>query len=466
MDTEILWILMVTNILNNSSKLIKRLGISQEKFLKYSSYAAKSSLKRVIEAEGKDSSQEKESETPKEVVTSEKESSQKEVANPKDSEQKKEGKPKKDVGYTREKATEIIKKELDRRMREAFPDKEEQYDEKDAKKILTDYRMLLDWASIEEKFVESMVMAIDSFIFFAKSDDPTIHSVTALALYNELIVKDDPIALVAPSDPTPTPDPLATKMEYIFDDEIGKKCEFLTNKYWYKVDYPNGRGLTYQLQYFKYYKNFGTETFKYKPIFEVIEENRRNAFTIISPSGFLKLQPLLGSVLNVLRENGWSTNVWPIVQKDDAFDSIMPENEPLKFLLPVQEGFNQLYYNILPDPEGSSLYEWLPEFPDDTLGSWTVNMTLAQRTITSIQTWFRYIQEKVFDAYILLFVSSIDEMQRLSKEMDPAMYRKTIFAYLSSIVPDDDTEDKCVYFTFARGQESYSYAIELKIEEE
>lgn len=457
MDTEILWILMVTNVLNNSSKLIKRLGISQEKFLKYSSYAAKSSLKRVIEGEGKDSGQKKENETPKEVVVSKNSDSPKEVTTPKDGEKKKEGKPKKDIGYTIEKATNIIQKELDRRMREAFPEKAKKYPEKVAKQILTDYRMLLDWASIEEKFVESMVMAIDSFIFFAKSDDPTIHSVTALALYNELIVKDDPIALVALSDSTPNPDPLTTKMEYISDDEIGKKCEFLTNKYWYKVDYLNGRGLTYQLQYFKYYKNFGTETFKYKPIFEVIKENRENAFTIISPSGFLKLQPLLGSVLDALRENGWSTNVWPVMQED----------EPLKFLLPVREGFDQLYYNILPDPEGSSLYEWLSEFPDDnTLGSWTVNMTLAQCTIRSIQTWLHHIQEKVSDAYILLFVSSIDEMQRLSKEMDPGLYRQTIFAYLSSTVPDDDTADKHIYFTFARGQESYKYAIQLKSEEE
>ena len=79
MDTEILWILMVTNVLNNSSKLIKRLGISQEKFLKYSSYAAKSSLKRVIEGEGKDSGQKKENETPKEVVVSKNSDSPKEL---------------------------------------------------------------------------------------------------------------------------------------------------------------------------------------------------------------------------------------------------------------------------------------------------------------------------------------------------------------------------------------------------
>ena len=464
MDTEILWILMVTNVLNNSSKLIKRLGISQEEFLKYSSYAAKSSLKRVIEAEGKDSGQKKENETPKEVVASKNSDSPKEVATPKDGEKKKEGKPKKDIGYTIEKATKIIQKELDRRMREAFPEKAKKYPEKVAKQILTDYRMLLDWASIEEKFVESMVMAIDSFIFFAKSDDPTIHSITALALYNELIVKDDPIALAeSPSDSQSTPDHFSAMMEYVLDDEIGKKCEFLTNKYWYKVDYPNGRGLTYQLQYFKYYKNFGTETFKYKPTFEIFKENRENAFIIVSPSGFLKLQPVLSSILDALRENGWSTNVWPIVQNNDAFDSIIPENEPLKFLLPVQEGFDQLYYKILPDREDSSIYEWLPEFPDsNTLGSWSVGMTLAQHTIRSIQIWLHHIQEEASGAYILFFVRDSDEMQFMSKEMDQDVYQQTIFAYPSNIVPDNDPTDKHVYFTFARGQESYKYALKLK----
>ena len=432
MDTEILWVLMITNVLNNSTRLIKELGISQEKFLEYSSYAAKSSLKRVITA------------------------------------------GKKEVGYSIEKATQIIKRELEQRIKNSFPEKaatlrttSEPVDEQVLTYATPEYKGLLDWATLEEKFVESMVIAIDSFMFFKKSPNTNIHSLTVLALDNEFIIDDDSIALVETSSNFEPEDPLKQTLEYMFDDDkISEKYEHLLHKYWYKVDYPNGKGLTYQLQYFKYYKNFGAETFKYKPIFNVIKENRNNALIMISASGFMELCPILGSILDVLCKNGWSTNAWPVVRKHDSFYYSMQKNEPLKFLLPIQEGFESLYYNILPDlemDERENHYELLPEFPNkNPLGFWTAGMTLADRTIRSMQAWLDYLQQNISDAFILLFVSGNDEMQRISKKMGPDLYQQTVFAYLSNNVPDNDTTNKHTYLTFARGQASYKYALKLE----
>ena len=441
MDTEILWILMITNILNNYSKLLKKLGLSQNEFLKYSSYAAKSSLKRVTEGDGRSIAE----------------------------------------------VTQIIKKELDQRVKDAFSKKSITVNEQTDAEILTcatsDYYALRAWAELEEKFVESMVIAIDSYIFFKKPPKDVIDEITTLALYNDISISNEQIYLAEQHRSHKSirkydeEESWKERVALIFADEDTSSDEaesspddkyaILSKQYWYQIKYSVGKGLTYQLQYFKYYKASGSETFRSKPVFDVIKQNRKDAFLIISGAGFVTLKPYLYSILSTLQDSDWGIGTWETLRK----------NSDLKFMLP-EAGLYQLYYDISPDAELGNYCDLLPKSYDNsdsaddsdessaTYGYWSDGLTPAQREIHSIQSWFQLLHEKLPSMFVLLFVSGPGEMRRLAKMMDPDFYQQMVFAYPAQSTPEEDSSDKHLYICFSRGQDIYSYALKIECEED
>ena len=420
MDTEFLWISMIANIIGHSSELIKKLDISQDEFLRCTSYAAKSSLNR----RGKDFDR-----------------------------------------FTPEKINEIFKNELIRRKEEFFGGQKET----SSSNAQTPYEDLLGWAKQQEKFAESLMMAIDTFILFSKKyPKSVIDEIVNLALYNEVVVNEEyflaenqkiedeckkdlaSLGVVLDTSSNSEEDPLQVQKELLNKDK----------QKWFKVDYTCNAGLTYQFQYLKYLKEFSKESYRFKPIFDVINEKRKNAFIVMTGRGFIALKSHLDSILTVLRENEWGKE-------------FLADNEELKFLIP-EPGIYQLYYDGFSTETFSACCKLLEKQKDtsDYYGSWPGYKPPApiEDETRCIDFYVSELKETHPDLFLLLFVSDESEIQHLSEYMDPTLYQETIFAYLSQITskddPQSDPDDTSLYICFNNAfNATYNYALKINKED-
>lgn len=400
MDIDLLWIAMIANVINNLPKIIKTLGISQEKFLRCSSYAAKSSLG-------------------------------------------KRGKNHDD--FTLDHINFIFENELQRRKKELLKEKhinkEQGIQDSSVFNSGTDFQQyedLLDWAKQQEKFAESLIMTIDAFLFFnyRKYPSSVIDSIIFLALYNEVLVTADPIYLSRRNSHFYE---VLSNGEKTFS-EGDKPIEKLEAQYWYQVKYSEKRGLSYQMQYFKYCKEFNKED---RIAFENIKERRENALIAITGFGYIYLKDYLYSILKVLRDKKWGIIPWKTKFKGD-----------LKFFLSA-EGIYELCFNAS-NFNFEECCEPVIFESDNQCSGWKTNPP-AEREIDDIKQWMENLKKELPNAFLILFVSNMNEMKRIEKYMDSELYNETVFAYLS-----ETDDDENMYISFTKGNFSYKYALKIE----
>lgn len=438
MDYYALWAAMVINVTSNISNIISELRISQGEFLKCLGYSAKSSFI-----------------------------------------QKKRGAVSPSAEGLKDELQTILQQKEDELQKnlQSFADYtlNPKEDKDFIKKVKT-----------QEKYAETLIMAIDSYLFFGDYTLETFARIAIYALYNSMLVDDN--ITVTLSEEVLQMILHYTKGNYNISCDDGCHTEsalsqaragedskqirqyaLLCNQPWYRMNFKENRGLSYQFQYFKYCKDHYSDGYKNRSMFKSLLEVSGKTFPVITGLGFISLRPYLKSILSELERFQYGKDIL--------------NGEPLKFAMP-DSGLYTLYESQVEAASFDNVCRLLDSNTDkgecsDSLndlfvkngvtirpikgwddndeskssdyGSFSIPSTPIDKEVYCISMYYWDHEEQIEN--LLLFIDGPDEMHRLSLKMAPEIQQKTVFAYCSTF----DSS----YICFTYQGKTYNYALKI-----
>lgn len=423
MNYNFLWASTITNVTTNIKSILEALNISQGKFLRCLGYSAKSSF-----------------------IT------------------KKHGATSSDFVISQMDLSKNLKKQ-------------EQYDalSKEQKKSLEGKQLLEDieqyFATVKnrERFADMLIMAIDSFLLFDNKSEDVFKQIAVASLYNKELIDNRPVYILGQLDFV-IDDILQNKRASIPDDTRNKVKEYkkatngsvtkseyercilemqysrLSSQPWFKMDFKNQRGLSYQFQYFKYARLRDYHKHNNRNMFEKIMQEKEGILPIITGTGFLKLHPVIPAIIKALSDINCCKKFWvndkPILRfPSSSLSGIYYEN------FSTASFKNHCQLIKLPDE--------MPHADFEDFGSWSIETDPrsypVQEEAACIESCLQ--ENDSLCSYLLIFVGNINEIPLLASYLDPETCQKTIFAAPSQT----DTS----YISFTHLGKTYNYAFRI-----
>lgn len=423
MNYNFLWASTITNVTINIKSILEALNISQGKFLRCLGYSAKSSF--ITKKHGATSS---------DFVISQMDLSK---------------------NLKKQEQYDALSKEQKKRL--------------EGKQLLEDIEQYFATVKNRERFADMLIMAIDSFLLFDNKSEDVFKQIAVASLYNKELIDNRPVYILGQLDLV-IDDILQDKKAIITDDIRNKIEEYkkapnvsvteseyercileiqyskLSSQPWFKMDFKNQRGLSYQFQYFKYARLRDYHKHNNRNMFEKIMQEKEGILPIITGTGFLKLHPAIPTIIKALSDMNCCRKFWvedkPILRfPSSSISGIYYEN----FSTASFENHCQLIK--LPDE--------MPHADFEDFGSWSIETDPrsypVQEEAACIESCFQ--ENGSLCSYLLIFVGNINEIPLLASYLDPETCQKTIFAAPS--------QTDASYISFTYQGKTYNYAFRI-----